>query len=203
MDQHHQHPVVVDTPGVPPTSDSDDDARLLEALRTNPSAAAELIDRIRVDTIQALRRSGWRDPEDIWPETLIRVLVKAQAGVLIDHPRGYIRGVARNVAKEIDRWAKRHPGPPLDAIPEPAAPPATVPDDEVRRHIRDCLARAKRADRDLLAAAAHGRSHRQKLRQNLGVLSGTFRKRLKAARDRFERCLQARGVNVPRRAGNV
>ncbi|GAA4181979.1 hypothetical protein GCM10022252_07160 [Streptosporangium oxazolinicum] len=162
----------------------------------DPDAFSRLFDdHARSVYNHAFRLTGdWSAAEDVVSLTFLeawrlRGRVDADGGSL----RPWLLGVATNVARNVNRAARRHADalarlPPGEAVPDIAEEIAgRVDDDELLVSVRAALAALRRPEREVLALCVWAGLGYAEAAEALGVPVGTIRSRLSRARKRLRR----------------
>lgn len=171
---------------------------LLVLLCPEPSQAARAAayEHIHGKLVDIFRWRGLPDPASLADETLDRVGRRAAEGLDIDRtPTAYVLGVARLVALEAGRRAKREV-----ALAAPEQLPAPLEDAEVElraRALEACLAKLTEEERRVVLEYHRGEGKariegRQALAASLGTNVPNLRVRVFRLRARLERCVKSR-----------
>ncbi|MFI6506034.1 RNA polymerase sigma factor [Streptosporangium sp. NPDC050855] len=172
----------------------------------DPDAFARLFDDYARSVYNhAFRLTGdWSTAEDVVSVTFLeawrlRGRVDVDGGSL----RPWLLGVATNVARNVNRAARRHEGalarlPPGGAVPDIAEEVASrVDDDELLASVRVALDALRRPEREVIALCVWAGLGYAEAAEALGVPVGTVRSRLSRARRRLRKL----AVNAVARPG--
>jgi DNA-directed RNA polymerase specialized sigma24 family protein len=173
-------------------------AALLGLLCPEPDADAQAAayERVRAKLVDLFRWRGLPDPGALADETLERVGQKAAEGLELERsPTAYVLGVAKMVALEADRRARREVAlPPSETLPAP------VTDAEVERRAQAldaCLAALAPDERTLVLEYHRGEGRariegRQRLAERFGTSVVNLRVKVFRLRGKLERCVKKR-----------
>jgi DNA-directed RNA polymerase specialized sigma24 family protein len=170
--------------------------RLLASLNPDRDTAADRYLQIRSKLVRLFEWRGFCTPDEYADETINRCAKKISEGEPIHDAQTYCMGIARMLAREMNRERARAPRP-LEEAPEPRTlPPESESNTQGRLEcLRKCLDGLSLETRNLILHYYQGESgdklrNRSRLTQVLGIAPGTLRMRALRIRDRLQLCAE-------------
>lgn len=169
--------------------------RLLESLSADAEEAARLYTRLHIKLAGLFSLKGLSDPAEAADETLDRAAVNIAAGANVPNVEKYCLGIARNVAREKLRLARREGSTFLSFVKDlPGLGPEQV--ERIYLILQPCFEKLAEADRELLTRycqVMRGRAraeHRRQLAESLNISTVALRMRVTRLRDNLTDCAQ-------------
>jgi hypothetical protein len=177
------------------TVESEAFARFLVSLSPDPEEAGRRYARLHEKLVGFFNLKGIPDPASAADETIDRAALKIAAGASVPDTNKYCLGIARNIAKERYRHARRESSAFLKFI-ESLADRADAQVERIHLLLKPCFEQLTAEEQRLLVAyceVARGRARAEHRRQLAEVMKTTvlaLRMRVTRLRDRLTDCVK-------------
>lgn len=149
-----------------------------------------------------LRRTGREDAEDLLSETFLTFWRKYGGHHMPDEPLPFLLAIARRLLANQRRSDARRTALTERMAREPAPALADVPDQLAGTGVLDALAQLSEQDREVLLLDAWEQLSGPEAARVLGCREGTYRQRLRRARERLASLLEQAGGASPQPGGS-